>query len=424
MASSADAYDVGFSNSGECAPSDRSAALVRLECARLLWSQAIRSIALVPPVAVLLLVVMAPHVSTARLFSWGLLMALTTLVGLSAAITFRRSDVGPEAASHWTRARVLTALLHGSCWGSAALLIMPGPEHRDLRLVVMLFLVAVLASQSIAYAGSTTAFVAGAVPLIVPTTVVLIATGDRFHVALGIGAMVYLGMMFAHNRELHHALVGNIRLRFEHAALADHLGELNLAGEEANRELRAVNTEVEALAHRDELTGALNRRALMSQLRAAAERIDREGGELCFVMIDLDHFKTVNDEHGHMAGDALLRGLAAKLAAQVRPSDMFARYGGEEFVMTFTNIPHDDVRASIERIRLIAEGTTVRHNGVALGCTVSIGAAPYESGGSIETLFEEADAALYRAKAEGRNRAAFARDQATLGAARATAPAP
>jgi diguanylate cyclase (GGDEF)-like protein len=94
----------------------------------------------------------------------------------------------------------------------------------------------------------------------------------------------------------------------------------------------------------------------------------------------------------------------------VRPADMFARFGGEEFVMTFTNVPHEDVRASIERIRLIAESTTVRHNGAALRCTVSIGAAPYAPGGSIETLFEEADAALYRAKAKGRNRAAFSKD--------------
>jgi diguanylate cyclase (GGDEF)-like protein len=389
---------------------DQSAELVQLECARLLWAQAVRSIALVPPVVALLFVVMSPYVASSRLWIWVALMALTVVVGLASALGFRRADVGPEQAARWIRLRIITSLLHGACWGSSALLIMPGADHRDLRLVIVLFLVAVLASQAIAYAGSVVAFTAVAVPGLIPTIVVLMSTGDQFHTGVGVGGLVYLAVMSVYNRELHHSIVGNIRLRFEHAALADHLAGLHEAGEQANRELRIMNTHVEELAHRDELTGALNRRALMADLRRHADRIDRDGGSLCLALIDLDHFKMINDEYGHLAGDAVLRSLSDALSLELRSSDSFARYGGEEFVMTLIDTEHGEAREIIERIRRTAERTTTAYDGATLRCTVSIGAAPYQSGASIEAMFAEADAALYRAKASGRNRIAYARD--------------
>jgi two-component system, cell cycle response regulator len=161
----------------------------------------------------------------------------------------------------------------------------------------------------------------------------------------------------------------------------------------------------------DPLTGWSNRRYLEARLREEVARCRRERLPLACLMIDVDHFKTVNDRHGHLAGDEVLRGLARRLGTEVRGSDVAARYGGEEFVIL---LPGTDMLAAsslAERIRAIVAARPFEIGGgpEPLGVTVSIGVAesPPEAladcdGGSME-LLARADAALYEAKARGRN---------------------
>lgn len=157
-------------------------------------------------------------------------------------------------------------------------------------------------------------------------------------------------------------------------------------------------------ASRDSLTGLYNHGAVMEYLnRAAAAKGD---AAVCFAMIDIDHFKRVNDEYGHQAGDAVLVKMAALLKAAVRGDDLVGRYGGEEFAVVLRERRETDNEAFCERLRERIERAEFSHEGRKIPITASIGWACLRAGDttSPDTLVGAADAALYRAKANGRNR--------------------
>ena len=170
---------------------------------------------------------------------------------------------------------------------------------------------------------------------------------------------------------------------------------------------KADNARLEALAQTDPLTGLLNRRALTGRLAAELDRARRYSTILTMLMIDLDHFKRVNDTHGHLVGDEVLQETAALLQHLVRSVDVVARYGGEEFVVLLPETTVEGAMSFAERMRERVEATPFHGGaGTPLSLTTSIGVATYPASRveSVEDLFAHADAALYRAKAEGRNR--------------------
>lgn len=175
---------------------------------------------------------------------------------------------------------------------------------------------------------------------------------------------------------------------------------------------RADNARLEALAHTDPLTQVLNRRALTLRLTAELDRARRYSSVVTLLMIDLDHFKRVNDTYGHLTGDDALREVAAVLQHAVRSVDVVARYGGEEFVIVLPETAEGGAVAFAERIRERIEAQMFAvigapgAEGTGLRLTASIGVATFPGPrvDSAEDLFGQADAALYRAKAEGRNR--------------------
>ena len=164
--------------------------------------------------------------------------------------------------------------------------------------------------------------------------------------------------------------------------------------------------EFELTATIDELTGLYNRRWLMEMLERQMKRSLGEAAPLALLVIDADHFKLVNDEYGHGVGDQVLRGLARIMTAGVRPQDLLARYGGEEFVVVLPGADLTEARFVAERLRrMMAEATPA----VAVGeapplVTISIGVALMQKGDTVAEFFSRADAALYRAKRNGRNR--------------------
>jgi two-component system cell cycle response regulator len=170
---------------------------------------------------------------------------------------------------------------------------------------------------------------------------------------------------------------------------------------------RADTARLEALAHTDPLTQVLNRRALTMRLGAELERARRYESLVTLLLLDLDHFKKINDTHGHLVGDAVLREVAALLSHEIRSVDVVARYGGEEFVVVLPETGEEGAVAFAERIReRIAAQTFGGDEAAGLSLTASIGVATFPAPGvdGVEELFARADAALYRAKAEGRNR--------------------
>ena len=165
------------------------------------------------------------------------------------------------------------------------------------------------------------------------------------------------------------------------------------------------------LSLRDGLTGLPNRRHFMLAVERELDRVARTGEGAALLIIDVDHFKRVNDTHGHPAGDAVLRSVATALAHAVRPMDLAARLGGEEFAVILAEISPGSVRAAAERVRKkISGATTPLPGGDVVRVTASIGGALAPAGerATAEALIALADRYLYEAKKRGRDCVALA----------------
>ncbi|MGE0401095.1 MAG: GGDEF domain-containing protein [Kofleriaceae bacterium] len=161
-------------------------------------------------------------------------------------------------------------------------------------------------------------------------------------------------------------------------------------------------------ALRDPLTKLFNKRYFLDRLDSELKFAKRHDTALSLLLVDLDHFKAVNDTHGHLAGDAILANLASVLQRAVRNEDVVARFGGEEIAIILRAIPLEPAFLLADRLRDLMEQTVTEHNGLQLRATASIGAAGYPTtkAETIEALIEAADKALYKAKGHGRNRVA------------------
>jgi diguanylate cyclase (GGDEF)-like protein len=155
----------------------------------------------------------------------------------------------------------------------------------------------------------------------------------------------------------------------------------------------------------DELTGLRNRRYIVERLEEEFQRAKRTGRPLSLIMLDIDHFKKINDAHGHLFGDVVLRVVSTRMKETLRKHDLIGRVGGEEFLIICPESSLEDTVVVAERIRRIIHGETisdgVREAAVALSAGVTMLMA---SDRSSDTLFSRADTALYKAKERGRNR--------------------
>jgi two-component system cell cycle response regulator len=171
---------------------------------------------------------------------------------------------------------------------------------------------------------------------------------------------------------------------------------------ELNDELIEAQLRLEVQAHTDALTGLPNRRAIVETLEEELQRSAREGTSLAVGMLDIDHFKHVNDECGHAAGDVVLCGLARRMESVLRPYDAVGRFGGEEFLIVAPGVSRSELGELLERLRHVASGAPLNAGERELVVTVSLGGAVY-LGESMDALIARADDALYDAKARGRD---------------------
>jgi diguanylate cyclase len=173
-------------------------------------------------------------------------------------------------------------------------------------------------------------------------------------------------------------------------------------------ELARALEQIRELATHDDLTGLLNRRAMLERMQQELRRSLRTGHPLLIAQLDIDHFKEVNDTHGHATGDRVLRAFGDTVRHSVRDTDVLARWGGEEFVLMLCDTPPAEAAALLERVRLAVQALRVPlPSGCApIALTVSIGLARHPAGDATALLhtLERADRALYAAKAQGRNR--------------------
>lgn len=164
-------------------------------------------------------------------------------------------------------------------------------------------------------------------------------------------------------------------------------------------------------AFNDALTGLMNRRGFDNALEESISDARENGSFLCLLLIDIDHFKTVNDTHGHLVGDKVLRGLSKLLVNQMRGNDFLSRYGGEEFAVILPNTPITGAFTVAENLRLSAlklRLTHVKTGNRLTEISISTGVACYRKGEKTEDFINRCDKALYRAKHLGRNKTVIA----------------
>ena len=199
----------------------------------------------------------------------------------------------------------------------------------------------------------------------------------------------------------------DLRLATAHALVAQSLGsEVSLQGQTPLLYLQNLIDGLCELSLKDPLTGLVNRRHVRAVLEREIDRVARSGEAALLLMLDIDHFKQVNDRHGHLAGDIVLQSVARTLESCVRPMDTVARYGGEEFAIVLPACQFGFGRVIAERVRRAVEATPVRISpSLTLNVTVSIGGAfALQWIRSTTALWaDRADAELYKAKLGGRN---------------------
>jgi diguanylate cyclase (GGDEF)-like protein len=192
------------------------------------------------------------------------------------------------------------------------------------------------------------------------------------------------------------------------------LGAASITGVVVARQVRVAAenarlvAELHHLAEVDGLTDALNRRSLFEAGERLVRRTQRLGRPLSALMIDVDHFKAVNDTYGHAAGDDVLAAVVARTMAHVRTADLVGRYGGDELAVVMPDCPVEEAFEVAERIRCAVTATPITTRSGDISATVSIGVSGAESGASLAVVFGRADGGLYEAKRAGRGRTAVA----------------
>jgi len=209
------------------------------------------------------------------------------------------------------------------------------------------------------------------------------------------------------------------------SSLAAQLASLRARLQSQKEELGLALARIQELATRDELTGLVNRRHMMDVLNQHHKRIDRTGQHhFCVALLDLDHFKRINDTHGHGVGDEVLRHFAREMRQALRATDVLARWGGEEFLLLLQDNTADKACDGLERVRDIVGAAVLAPSNPALKPTFSAGLTRYHPGERLDACIERADRALYEAKAQGRDRTVVHHHQAEPATTRLTPAAP
>lgn len=162
--------------------------------------------------------------------------------------------------------------------------------------------------------------------------------------------------------------------------------------------------ELEGIAYRDSLTSLPNRRYTELKVQQALEEMRQFGRTFGVLMLDIDHFKHVNDAHGHDAGDAILTMVAGTLAKSLRENDLVGRWGGEEFLLLLSDLSIEKLHEVAERCRVLVERSEEAHTGSRISVTISIGATLLRKEDSSDSAIRRADQSMYRSKSNGRNR--------------------
>lgn len=371
-------------------------ARVRAICRRQYLVRSRRAMVLDPWLAAGIAAMFAVLQPTPFWLGWWCIVA-TLELGCAFDAHRRLRGLDRHAASGRPGAHLALRGLAALAWGSGMTLVY---GHADLELMfatVLIAYTAVGAYNQLPHRDAVLVYAGGL--WVVPFVLCLVA-GDTRHLMLAVGTAMLVLSLPAFLEGVRQQMVDAIAGRERADALTQALSE--------------ATRRIQQLATRDELTGLLNRRSALAELDRLSQHLPAEPvhdeARLGLLLIDVDHFKSVNDTHGHPAGDAVLREVAARLRRGLRPHDQVARIGGEEFLCMLPRVSQHEAERAAERVRLQLADTPIELGVLQLAVTVSIGVARQLPGESASRVLARIDEALYRAKRGGRDRVEPARE--------------
>ncbi|APW44515.1 GGDEF domain-containing protein [Rhodoferax saidenbachensis] len=323
------------------------------------------------------------RVDSVKLLTWLGLLGVSTLIRLAVYLTYFRAKPVGRAVLAWERPYAVTLLLSALIWGVGAVWLMP--QQESVEQFVILFFVAGLVGGSIfTYTAHRAMTICAMLAVLVPSTVWLFLQPGHITFGLGVAASTFMVGALRGTWVLSNAMQHSLLLGYE---------------------LKQANLVADHMARTDELTAINNRRSFMELGEQTTRLCQRQAKPLSALLIDVDHFKNINDTHGHSAGDLVLQQVGALLAQQFRAADVCGRIGGEEFAVLLADTDPDTATALAEKLRRAVASASMAWQSQTLQVTVSIGVATHS--GHLGTLLQRADAAMYKAKEGGRNRVIF-----------------
>ena len=354
---------------------------IRAEQVQLIYRQAPPAIAISVLVAMLVAYVLWDITEPALLLAWVGSLIVLSAARLALVLAYRGARDRDHA--RWERLFVASLVATGLVWGVGGVVILPA-ESLVHQAIVYFFLTGMAGGAVASYSAHIACTTATIASVMLPATLwFFFVQDDPLLRAMAAGGLIYLAAAYRATRTLAFFLGRSLQL---------------------SHELSIAHEREQSLARIDELTGLANRRAFYEAGDRALEWARRYDHALALVMIDIDHFKRINDSLGHAAGDAALRGLAEALRGGVRASDVAGRLGGEEFAVLLPETALDDATGYAERLRASVAQSVVVYRREEIRFTCSFGVAQMTPSDELDALLGRADEALYRAKAEGRDR--------------------
>lgn len=355
---------------------------VRAEQVRIVYGQAPMAQTLSIAAAGVVSAVIWPVGDHVLIGAWFGAITALTLGRIGLTVQFRRRRPRPEAMPTWEIVFVSTLGLVSLVWGLGGWFVMP--DSLVHKAVVYFFLMGMGGGAVASYGAHPGASAASVMALMVPATIGFALQDVWILRAMAAGGLLYLAAALRSTRSVGFFLRRTFELSYE---------------------LHQAYARAQDQARTDELTRLPNRRAFVEQATAAFQLAERHDRPLALIMFDIDHFKQVNDTHGHAAGDEALREVAAAVRRTARVSDVPGRLGGEEFGLLLPETGVDEAVRVAERIRQEVGASSVEADGTAFAVTCSCGVAGRSPDtDDLDALMRVADEALYRAKKNGRDR--------------------
>lgn len=298
---------------------------------------------------------------------------------------------------YWHNWELVIRTAQGLCWGSAAIFFhVEGTDSFVNDLSVLTVQITVSAVTMVNLAPSLRTLVGFSSGILLIPAAYYFWLGDTQHVMFAFGLLILWVVELETGRNVNRQFAEGVRWGVVNEETSRQL-------ESRNRELDELNQQLSTIAIHDKLTGLYNRHFVVDQLEMQQDLFLRYGSPCSLVLLDIDHFKQVNDVHGHAVGDDTLVAFSRCVEKVLRHGDIFARYGGEEFVLVLPVTYLEAALQFADRIRKLIASKPLLEQPVQLSITASFGVAQLKPGESVVEWLSRADQALYKAKAGGRN---------------------